>query len=106
MNTRQVLETYDDDYAQTYNERFLLNERSRIAFDREIRIVKDLLPDVGKWLDVACGTGCLLSQFPGVPRAGLDISPVMLELARQANRDALFFKEGDFKAAVPEWDGQ
>jgi SAM-dependent methyltransferase len=106
MNTRQVLETYDDDYAQTYNERFLLNERSKIAFDREIRIVKELLPGVGKWLDVACGTGCLLSQFPGVPRAGLDISPVMLELARQANRDALFFREGDFKAAVPEWDGQ
>ena len=91
MNTRQVLETYDDDYAQTYNERFLLNERSKIAFDREIRIVKELLPGVGKWLDVACGTGCLLSQFPGVPRAGVDISPVMLELARQANRDALFF---------------
>jgi SAM-dependent methyltransferase len=106
MNTRQVLETYDDDYAQTYNERFLLNERSKIAFDREIRIVKELLPGVGNWLDVACGTGCLLSQFPGVPRAGLDISPVMLELARQANRDALFFKEGDFKAAAPEWDGQ
>jgi SAM-dependent methyltransferase len=106
MNIRQVLQTYDGDYARTYNERFLLNERSGIAFGRETQIVKGLLQGGGKWLDVACGTGCLLSRFPGVPRAGVDISPAMLALARQANPDALFFKEGDFKAPVPEWEGQ
>ncbi len=106
MNIQQVLETYDDDYARTYNQKFILNERSKIAFYRETEIVRQLLQREGKWLDVACGTGYLLSRFPGAPRAGFDISPAMLELARQANRDALFFKEGDFKDAVPEWEGQ
>jgi len=106
MNIRQVLETYDDDYARTYNQRFILKEWSKKAFDRETEIARQLLQKEGKWLDVACGTGYLLSRFPGVPRAGVDISPAMLERARQANPDALFFKEGDFRDAVPEWEGQ
>ncbi len=106
MNIRQVLETYDDAYARTYDQRFIVNERAKIAFDRETEIVRQLLQKDGKWLDVACGTGHLLSRFPGVPRAGVDISPAMLELARQANQDALFLKEGDFRDGVPEWEGQ
>jgi SAM-dependent methyltransferase len=106
MNVRQVLQTYDDEYARTYDERFLLNKRSAVAFDRETRIVKELLHGGGRWLDVACGTGCLLSRFPGVPRAGMDVSPAMLAVASEANQDALFFKQGDFKTSVPEWEGQ
>lgn len=57
-------------------------------------------------MDVACGTGYFLSRFPGVPRAGLDISPAMLAKAREANPDALFFREGDFKDEFPEWTGE
>jgi len=106
MKTEQVLETYDDDYARTYNERFLLNQRSGIAFERETKIVGELLQAGGKWLDIACGTGCLLSRFPGVSRAGIDISGSMLQVARQANPDALFFKEADFRKPVAEWEGQ
>ncbi len=106
MHIRQVLETYDDNYARTYNERFLLHERSQAAFDRQIETVRQLLHKKGKWLDVACGTGHLLSRFPAVPRAGLDISPPMLKVARQANPDALFFREGDFRDTVQEWEGQ
>ena len=67
--------------------------------------MKRLLRDGGRWLDVACGTGYFLSRFPGVPRAGLDLSPAMLTVARESNPDALFFREGDFTDECPEWDG-
>ncbi|HZR79618.1 MAG TPA: class I SAM-dependent methyltransferase [Candidatus Binatia bacterium] len=66
--------------------------------------MKRLLREGGRWLDVACGTGYFLSRFPGVPRAGLDISPAMLAIAREANPDALFFREGDFTDEFPEWE--
>jgi SAM-dependent methyltransferase len=105
MNRQQVLDTYDKEYASTYNERFLLNKR-QVRSDHEIEIVRQLLAPGGRWLDVACGTGYVLSRFPGVPRAGLDLAPAMLKLARQANPDALFFRKGDFIDDVPEWHGQ
>ena len=38
-----------------------------------------------------------------MPRAGTDLSPAMLEQARAANPDALFFREGDARVDVPEW---
>ncbi len=106
MKRQQVLDTYDEGYASTFNQRFLLNERSKIPSDHEIEILRQLLAQGGQWLDVACGTGYALSRFPGVPRAGLDLAPAMLTLARQANPDALFFHEGDFRDEVPEWNGQ
>lgn len=106
MNLRQVLKIYDEEYAGKYDDRFILSEPSKIGFKNEVKIVAEFLRDGGKWLDVACGTGSLLSCFPGVPRAGVDISPAMLERARRANPDALFFKEGNFKNPAPEWQGQ
>jgi SAM-dependent methyltransferase len=105
MDRRQVLDTYDDAYARTYEERYILSRGYRSKPEFEISILKRLLDDVGgPWLDVACGTGYFLSRFPGVPRAGLDLSPAMLTLARQANPDALVLKEGDFTREVPEWE--
>src|SRR5690606_1984893 len=59
-------------------------------------------PDT-RWLDVGCGTGWFLSQFPGPERGGLDLSPSMLERARANNPDAAFFREGDIRDDVPEW---
>ena len=106
MNPRQVLETYDAHYASTYNQRFLLNEASRVPSEREIGIIRELLSPESRWLDVACGTGYVLSRFPGVSRAGLDLSPAMLRIAGAANPDALFFREGDFRDPVPEWVGR
>ncbi|MHC5820258.1 MAG: methyltransferase domain-containing protein [Nostoc sp.] len=43
-----------------------------------------------KWLEVACGTGYFLSCFPEIERAGLDISPAMLKVAKQANPARIF----------------
>ena len=106
MNVRQVLQLYDDDYAREYDQKFLLNRSSKIASDREIELVRQLLKPGGKWLDVACGTGYVLSRFPGIPRAGLDVSPAMLARAREANPDALFLKQADFRVEVPEWEDE
>jgi hypothetical protein len=33
------------------------------------------------------------------------MSPEMLKLARDANPDALFFEQGDFRKNMPEWEG-
>ena len=47
-------------------------------------------------------TGYFLSRFPQVERAGLDLSPNMLDVARDANHNVPFF-EGDFRDAKEEW---
>jgi SAM-dependent methyltransferase len=105
MKTRQVLDTYDEEYARTYDERFLLARHARAAFEREAAIVGGFLQPGARWLDVACGTGRLLGRFPGVARGGLDLSPAMLARAREASPDALFFRRGDFREPIPEWEG-
>ena len=84
------------------------NSSSTSTTDRspssKISVLKRLLGAGSRWLDVACGTGYFLSRFPGVPRAGLDISPAMLAIARKSNPDALLFREGDFTDEFPEWE--
>ena len=105
MDRRQVLATYDEAYARAYEEKFILNKHYRSKSEFEITVLKRLLGDGSRWLDVACGTGYFLSRFPGVPRAGLDISPAMLAIARKSNPDALLFREGDFTDEFSEWDG-
>ena len=108
MNKNDVPEIYDEDYAQKYNKRFLLNERSKNNADFEQETINKLLSEIGeeaKWLDVACGTGYFLSCFPNIERAGLDISPAMLNVAKQTNPDVLFV-QGDYRDEHPEWEGQ
>jgi len=102
VNSRQALDIYDEAYAAAYDERFLLNE-CRYRTEREVEIIERLLVPGGGWLDVACGTGHVLSRFPGVARAGLDLSPAMLKLAERANPDALFIRQGNFLDDMPEW---
>jgi trans-aconitate methyltransferase len=108
MDKNDVLEIYDEDYAQKYNQRFLLNEKSRKNADFEQETIRKLLGEIGedaKWLDVAGGTGYFLSRFPNLERAGLDISPAMLKVAKQANPDALFV-QGDYRDKRPQWEGK
>ena len=108
MDKNDVLEIYDKDYAQEYNQRFILNERSKNNADFEQETINKLLIEIGegvKWLDVACGTGYFLSRFPHVERAGLDISPAMLKVAKQANPNALFV-QGDYRNKRPQWEGK
>lgn len=104
MKADEVVRLYDDAYASAYDERFLLNDLDRESSDFEAELLRDLLTDGARWLDVGCGTGYFLSKFPGVARAGLDLSPAMLDVARARNPDALELRRGDFREPVAEWN--
>jgi SAM-dependent methyltransferase len=104
MERSEVLGVYNEEYAAAYNERYLFSPWAKHGVDYEITILQDLLDDPdARWLDVGCGTGWVLSQFPEVARAGLDLSPDMLAQAKAANPDALFFRQGDFTHDVEEF---
>ncbi|WP_231459362.1 class I SAM-dependent methyltransferase [Pedobacter sp. Leaf132] len=103
MKKEDLWQIYDNGYASDYNERYLLNPFSKVSSDTEVNVFKKLINKQTVWLDLGCGTGYFLSLFPQIKRAGLDISPKMLEIAKVANPDAEFFKEGDFRVDVPEW---
>lgn len=108
MDKNKVWEVYDRNYAQNYNQRFLLNDLSKIDADFERETIAQLLNEIGespRWLDVACGTGYFLSCFPEVERSGLDISPAMLETARQANPNIPLI-QGDYRDKRPQWEGK
>lgn len=98
-----VTNLYDDEYAEQYDELWQLNPEWRAEVEHYVESFRQCLDPGDRWLDVGCGTGWFLSQFPGVERAGLDISPAMLRRAEVSNPDALFFRQGDFRVDVPEW---
>src|SRR5688572_6663998 len=105
MRRDEVLALYDRDYAGTYDQRFIFAEHTAPNARRELELIGELLAaDGASWLDIGCGTGWFLAQFPGVKRAGLDLSAAMLELARERSPDA-DFRQGDFREPVPEWQG-
>jgi SAM-dependent methyltransferase len=103
VDRQQIFTTYNKEYARTYDRKFNLSAHYRPAKEFELGLIGGLLEGREGWLDVACGTGWTLSRFPGVPRAGLDLSEPMLAIAREANPDALFFRQGDFTDEIPEW---
>ena len=103
MDRARVLELYYDEYAAAYDDRFLFAAWPKQGADFEADVLRGLLGDGARWLDVGCGTGYFLSLFPDALRAGIDLSPAMVARAREANPDALFFEERDFREDVPEW---
>ncbi|WOD36904.1 tetratricopeptide repeat protein [Nodosilinea sp. E11] len=108
MRKNKVIEIYDEDYAQEYNQKFLLNEASKKNTDFEEETISKLLGQIGEgatWLDVACGTGYFLSRFPNIKRAGLDVSPAMLRVAKQENPNASLV-QGDYRDERPQWEGK
>ena len=101
MREREVLDVYNSGYAAGYEARFLTEWRKPHT-DFEIETLGRLMPAHEPWLDVACGTGYYLSQFPDAAREGLDLSPDMLARARRAN-PGVTFHEGSFFEPRPEW---
>ncbi len=102
MKIDETLEVYDEAYAASYDSRFLLLPWAQEVSEFELSVMREVLGEDGSFLDVGCGTGWFLSQFPGRDRAGLDISPAMLARARGRNPDAEF-RQGDFKDDQPDW---
>lgn len=105
MNIEDVRRTYDDEYAATYDATHLFGEWNRASLEWQLSLLQELTTDARSWLDVACGTGWFLSQFPGVRRAGVDVSPAMLGVARERN-PGVQLVEADYRAARPEWNDQ
>ena len=107
MEHSKVLDLYDDAFAAEYDDRFLLTWWGREGVAFELAVISDALGSDGTLLDVACGTGWVLSQFPTHVRAGIDLSPAMLARARTrpANR-TLEFRLADYRSGQPDWDDQ
>jgi tetratricopeptide (TPR) repeat protein/4-hydroxybenzoate polyprenyltransferase/SAM-dependent methyltransferase len=108
MGKNDVTEIYNDDYAQSYNQKFILNNwfETDVQFEKEV--ISKLLNEMGEgstWLDVACGTGYFLSCFPHIKRAGIDISPGMLKQAKKANSN-ISIVQGDYRDKHPQWEGK
>jgi SAM-dependent methyltransferase len=110
MTPDQVRATYDEAYARRYDAAFLhtpeygFREKTRL----ELFLLRMLTMQADSWLDVACGTGFFLRHgrgHPDISCAGLDLSPAMLAVAREANPGALFV-EGDFLAPRPDFEGR
>lgn len=102
MRREEVLELYDDEYAAVYDENFLLSPLTKQDAAHELELLRGFLRPGITWLDVACGTGYFLRHFPQVERAGIDLSPAMLRLARKGNPDISLI-EHDFRDPIPEW---
>lgn len=105
MNINQVLDTYDQQYAREYDDTFLRAEWAKNSVAFQLEVVKGLLAEARNWLDVACGTGFFLSHFPEIERAGLDMSPAMLQFARKKNQ-GVDFCQGNFFDEFPQWEGK
>jgi 2-polyprenyl-3-methyl-5-hydroxy-6-metoxy-1,4-benzoquinol methylase len=56
---------------------------SRELFAHVVGLVQQVNPQVGRMLEVACGTGTLSRQLAFSSYHGLDISPAAIEIARQ-----------------------
>ena len=104
IDTEQIKDLYNQKYANEYEANFLTSPLNASNTKHEIELIRMLLHPQSRWLDVACGTGFYLSQFPKCRREGLDLSPSMLDLARQANPGVTFHEASDV-IDRQEWAG-
>jgi SAM-dependent methyltransferase len=105
MNREELLRLYDREYAEAYDDKFLHSELAQADTRYELELLRRWIRPETRWLDVACGTGYYLAHFPDTMRAGLDLSPSMLALARRRN-EGVTFREGSYLEPHPEWRGQ
>lgn len=106
MDRDEILDIYDDWYAESYDGRFhggdVWNDNLGAY---KIELVGELLTLGGRWLDTGCGTGKHLAAFPEVDRCGLDLSPSMLQQAAASN-PGVDLVLGSYLDDHPEWVDQ
>jgi SAM-dependent methyltransferase len=102
MKVREIRQLYDAAYAVSYDDNYLVSDLFQECTRFELSLIGEWLTRARNWLDVACGTGYFLSQFPTVDRAGIDISPAMLAVARNANSGIPLCLR-DFRDPIEEW---
>jgi SAM-dependent methyltransferase len=103
MKPDELIRLYDAEYAASYDHTFLERFPHDADTRHELELIRSMLAPGASWLDVACGTGYFLSRFPDVDRAGLDLSPAMLELARERN-PGIDIRRHNFLKPLPEWN--
>lgn len=103
MEQADVQALYGGSYAAGYEQTWQHHGAWQAEARLYVQSLGEQIQDGTRWLDVGCGTGWFLGQFPGVARAGVDLSPDMLRQAKVNNPDALFFRQGDIRDDVPEW---
>ncbi|MGB8840547.1 MAG: UbiA family prenyltransferase [Aliidongia sp.] len=105
LKRHDIRRLYDDAYAAEYERKFLVDPLVLADTDSELRLLRQFLPPGVSWLDVACGTGFFLRHFPEIDRAGIDLSPAMLRLARQGN-PTIELREHDYRDPIAEWENR
>ena len=102
MKVEDIKQLYDGAYAASYDAKFLHSELTAADTRYELKLLETLLKPGMRWLDVACGTGYFLRHFPLIERTGTDISPAMLERARQGNV-GVTLREHDYRHRMDDW---
>lgn len=102
MTPEQIRRLYNNNYADSYEDRFLHSEIAKPDSDFEVETIRGFLANGGPWLDVACGTGYFLSRFPEIERTGLDLSPAMIAKAKARN-PGIEIREQNYLDEMPEW---
>lgn len=105
MTADEVKRLYDSEYAASYESKFIHSELTAADARYELELLRSFLRAGDRWLDVACGTGYFLRQFPQIERAGLDLSAGMLERARAAN-PGVELVEHDYRVPIPRWENR
>lgn len=83
MEREQLLRTYNQEYAATYDSRWIMPRPVKNQF--EARLVGQELLSATSWIDVGCGTGWMLDHMSryDVTSVGLELSPAMADRARR-----------------------
>ena len=102
MKREEIDRLYDDEYAASYEDKFLLSGLTIADSQHELELLRGFLGSGVTWLDVACGTGYFLRHFPEIERAGIDLSPAMLRRAKAAN-PGVELRLHDFCEPIPAW---
>ena len=73
--------------------------RNRYFYDDHYRYLRFLVPEGSRVLDLGCGIGDVLAVLAPARGVGLDISPAMVEVARQEN-PSFEYHVGDVESAA------
>lgn len=84
---------YDERYAELYNSIWWDHDHWKAEGEFHIKTISELIKPESKWLDVGCGNGHFLSNFPEVDRVGLDYSQAMIEEAKKRNPNVDFYHQ-------------
>lgn len=89
---------YTKEYADIYNNLYLLDETHYQHTKFEINIIENLLQNKTNWLDVACGTGYHLNTVVSdVEKHGIDRSKDMINYAKKTTNKNIKYLVGDIK---------